>query len=300
MRKVISVALSIVLCATLCACGGATGSGSSNASAAGSGSQGGNAATNSQVPNANSSQAANADIYMTFADIPAGDYTGRAGKNTDARSWFPFGSEGGLGCWSTHFYIYSANGDLISDSIDIVPDLVTAKGTDSITVTGSTSSIDYEISFTRAGTAEVTATEKRTGLTISDTFYVKNSGGSGAASSSQAPSTESAFASYEGVAFTQTGHGYDGTSVEVSLSGNETIFRLHYVFSPDKVEFDDEIRVNNSDIKDTGSTLEITKAASKAGVKYQMTFARESIRITAMEITGKTPDGKDINISTKV
>ena len=77
MRKVISVAISIVLCATLCACGGATGSGSSNASAAGSGSQGGNAATNSQVPNANSSQAANADNYMTCILRRCSIYTDR-------------------------------------------------------------------------------------------------------------------------------------------------------------------------------------------------------------------------------
>ena len=100
------------------------------------------------------------------------------------------------------------------------------------------------------------------------------------------------------MAFTQSGHGYDGTSVSISLSDGETIFTLHYVSALDEVEFDDVIRVNNSDIKDQGDYYEITSVNSDSGVDYQMMFGYESIRITSMEISGMTPDGKDIYIAT--
>lgn len=172
---------------------------------------------------------------------------------------------------------------------------------DCITIAGTTNSISYEITFYRDGTAELTATEQGTGVKISDTYHLEGGASSEVNSWDENDGrggAESPFSSYEGVTFTQSGHGYDGTTVTVSLSGDETVFTLHYMYSIDDIVFDDVIRVKNTEIKNNGDFYEITKVDSDSGIEYQMVFGYESIRITSMMISGMTPDGKDIYINT--
>ena len=109
---------------------------------------------------------------------------------------------------------------------------------------------------------------------------------------------ESPFASYEGVAFVTSGHGYDGTKVVVSVDKDETVFTLHYEYAGDGIVFDDVIRVKNADITDQGAFYEIAQYTSDSGAEYQIVFGYESIRITSMSILGRTPDGEDITIET--
>ena len=242
------------------------------------------------------------DIYMTYAEIPSGDYVGRASDATweDApHSWFPFSNESGIvGCYGAQLYLYSGKGDLIIDNIDIAPELVTNRNVDCITIAGTTNSISYEITFYRDGTAELTASEQGTGLKISDTYHCDGVPVAPVGPDEQSGSVESPFASYEGVAFAMNGHGYDGTQVVVSLDKDETIFTLHYEYAGDGIVFDDVIRVKNSDITDQGAFYEIAQYTSDSGAEYQITFGYESIRITSMSIVGSTPDGKDITIET--
>ena len=241
------------------------------------------------------------DIYMTFAEIPSGDYVGRASDATweDApHSWFPFPNESGLGGYGAQLYLYSSKGDLICDNIDIVPELVTSRNVDCITIAGTTNSISYEITFYRDGTAELTASEQGTGLKISDTYRCDGAPVAPAGPDEQSGSVESPFASYEGVAFAMSGHGYDGTKVVVSLDKDETVFTLHYEYAGDGIVFDDVIRVKNADITDQGAFYEIAQYTSDSGAEYQIAFGYESIRITSMSILGRTPDGKDITIET--
>ena len=246
------------------------------------------------------SDAEDLDIYMTFAEIPSGDYVGRASDATweDApHSWFPFPNESGLGGYGAQLYLYSGKGDLISDNIDIVPELVTKRDVDCITVAGATD-IFYEITFYRDGTAELTASEQGTGLKISDTYHCDGAPVESAGPDEQSGSVESPFASYEGVAFAMSGHGYDGTQVVVSLDKDETVFTLHYEYAGDGIVFDDVIRVKNADITDQGAFYEIAQYTSDSGAEYQIVFGYESIRITSMSILGRTPDGEDITIET--
>ena len=243
------------------------------------------------------------DLFMTFAEIPSGDYVGRAESDWEnaPHSWFSFDNESGLGGSGYQFYIYANSGDLISGNIDIVPELVTGRDIDNITIEGSVDGISYKILFFRDGTAKVNAFESRTGLKISDTYHLEGGASSEVNSWDENDGrggAESPFSSYEGVTFTQSGHGYDGTTVTVSLSGDETVFTLHYMYSIDDIVFDDVIRVKNTEIKNNGDFYEITKVDSDSGIEYQMMFGYESIRITSMMISGMTPDGKDIYINT--
>ena len=244
----------------------------------------------------------NSDLFMTFAEIPSGEYIGRESDNFgNPHSWFPFENESGDGSGSCQFYLYPVSGDeVIIGNIDITPDLVTNRGLDFVTVEGNTDGITYEITFARDGSAQVTAVEDRTGIKISDTFYCSDGTNSAAqAGAAGSDDTESLLASYEGVVFRPTGHGLDGTTIEISLSKNETVFTLHYVYSIDNIEFDDIIRVDNKNIKDTDDDFEINETTSDSGTSYQMRFSKDSessTRIIYMTIFGKTSEGIYIEI----